>query len=76
MRSHLLGQLQKHQIPVQEIPWDIDLIQTFEAIAYSNSVVGVIPFQAIQGANFSLNALQINHPALRHLQHLSGQLVV
>ncbi len=74
MRSHLLEQLQNQQIPVREIPWDVDLIQTFEAIAYSNSVVGLIPFQAIQGVPFALNPLQIDHSALRHLQHLSGQL--
>ncbi|MEB3225275.1 MAG: aminotransferase class IV, partial [Synechococcus sp.] len=75
MRSHLLEQLQEQQVPVQEIPWSMALVKTFEAIAYSNSVVGVIPLRGIIGAIEFPGPLAIDQPALRQLQHWSGQLV-
>ncbi|WP_024545454.1 aminotransferase class IV [Picosynechococcus sp. NKBG15041c] len=75
MRLYLQRQLTQCQIPFQEIPWDLELVQTFEAIAYSNSVVGVIPFQEILGGAIEPWPLSINHPAVRQLQHLSGQLM-
>lgn len=70
MRSHLIQQLEKSNVPVLETPWDRALIQNLEAIAYSNSVVGVIPFTEILGADLQRN-VKPDHSALRQLQQLS-----
>lgn len=47
-RSHLIRQLQRHGLPVRvDRSWTPDWVSEFEAIAYSNSVVEVVPFHAI-----------------------------
>lgn len=70
MRSHLMQQLQNNHLPVLETPWDLGFIQNLEAIGYSNSVVGVIPFTEILGADLP-QKIKPDHPALRQLQQLS-----
>ncbi|PIG94750.1 aminotransferase class IV [Chroococcales cyanobacterium IPPAS B-1203] len=45
-RSQLLEWIQQH-CRVQEEPWFADAVDTFEAIAYSNSVVEVIPIHTV-----------------------------
>lgn len=47
-RSHLIRQLQRHGQPIGvDQPWTADWVEGFEAIAYSNSVVEVVPFHAV-----------------------------
>ncbi|MBV5259540.1 aminotransferase [Synechococcus moorigangaii CMS01] len=75
MRSHLIQQLNQAQIPVRESPWTADLVEDFEAIAYSNSVVGVIPFRGILGVKNVPWLFPVGHAALGQLQHWSGQLL-
>jgi 4-amino-4-deoxychorismate lyase len=67
MRSHLITHLQHQQLPFQETPWHWEFVRELEAIAYSNSVIEVIPFQAIFNIPQPLN-LEPNHPALKQLQ--------
>lgn len=70
MRSYLISQLIGSGEIVQQIPWTTEVIKSFEAIAYSNSVVGVIPFTQILGTvplNLTSNALGV-----QRLQQLSG----
>ena len=47
VRSRLIQHLQAQQIRIQEAPWTPKLRQGFEAIAYSNSAVEVIPLRTI-----------------------------
>lgn len=46
-RSQLLQWLHSHNYPVKETVWNPEFVQDLEAIAYSNSVVEVIPFRDI-----------------------------
>lgn len=70
MRSHLCEQLQTLGQPAIEQPWHSELIQTFEAIAYSNSVVGVIPVVEIIDVATPIHLPEAPH-AVRQLQKLS-----
>lgn len=72
MRSHLISQLTTQGMTVSEQPWSLELIRTFEAIAYSNSVVGVIPFTSIANTEQLSYHGTADHPASRFLQMLSG----
>jgi 4-amino-4-deoxychorismate lyase len=45
-RSQIINWLNDHQ-PVQEEVWDRELVRNFEAIAYTNSVVEVIPIHTV-----------------------------
>lgn len=47
VRSQLLNWLSRHQEQVREEPWSAELVQGFEAIAYTNSVVEVIPIHTV-----------------------------
>ena len=71
MRRRLITQLNQLGKSVIEAPWTPKLVQDFEGITYSNSVVGVIPFTQIlpNGRKYVLNGIQ---PHLRELQQLSG----
>ncbi len=71
MRLHLLAQLKKIKKSVVEKPWTREQLTKFEAIAYSNSVVGVIPITSVQNADVSY-LCDPNHGAIRSLQKLSG----
>ncbi len=47
MRSQLIAVLKSHHEIVEEEPWNHELVQGFEAIAYSNSVVQIVPIHTI-----------------------------
>jgi len=47
VRSQLLDYLEDLQIPVERSCWDWDSIASFEAIAYSNCAIELIPFHTI-----------------------------
>jgi 4-amino-4-deoxychorismate lyase len=72
-RSHLLEVLGDRGIGVQETLWTADFIEGLEAIAYSNSVVEVIPFTSLLQAagERHFNAV---HPALTYLRECFGSI--
>jgi 4-amino-4-deoxychorismate lyase len=47
VRSHLLQYLEAQNLPVKQAIWHPDLVKEFEAIAYTNCVMEVIPFNRI-----------------------------
>ncbi|MEA5550644.1 aminotransferase class IV [Anabaena cylindrica UHCC 0172] len=53
-RSHIINQLKNHQITVRQEPWTPELVKKFEAIAYTNSVVEIIPIHTVQQPTGSL----------------------
>lgn len=72
MRSHLIQQLQCSGIScIGDQPWTAEFLSTtnFAAIAYSNSVVGVVPFTEILGATMPQH-YDPDQFALRQLQSL------
>ncbi|MEA5506544.1 aminotransferase class IV [Halotia wernerae UHCC 0503] len=54
VRSQLIKWLQNQQQTVREEPWTSELVQGFEAIAYTNSVVEIIPIHTVQQPTGSL----------------------
>lgn len=70
MRGHLCSQLQTLGKPVKEEPWHSELVQKFEVIAYSNSVVGVIPVVEIIDVATSIHLPEAPR-AVGQLQKLS-----
>jgi 4-amino-4-deoxychorismate lyase len=68
-RSHIIKNLQNLQIPIQQQPWTPKLVKTLEAIAYSNSVVEIIPIHTVQQPSGSL---QYNpyHPCFSEIKGL------
>ncbi len=60
---------QQANFPIQENIWTPDFVNSLEAIAYSNSVVEIIPFQTIKWLDKSL---QVNphHPAFQYFQQI------
>lgn len=54
MRNQLINHLQQQQLLVREEPWTPELVKKFEAIAYSNSVVEIIPIHTVIGFPDSL----------------------
>lgn len=46
-RSQLMGWLRSRSVEVFERPWSPDLVVSFEAIAYSNSAIELVPFRQI-----------------------------
>jgi 4-amino-4-deoxychorismate lyase len=63
------SQLLKHLPLVHESPWDTQLVRGFEAIAYTNSVVEIIPIHTVHQPTGSL---QYNpyHPSLQQIREL------
>lgn len=47
VRSQLLNSLKNEKQPVNEKPWTPELVRGFEAIAYSNSVVEIVPIHTV-----------------------------
>ena len=47
MRSQLLHYLKSQQQLVREEPWTMEVVENLEAIAYSNSVVEIIPIHTV-----------------------------
>ncbi|MEA5582267.1 aminotransferase class IV [Nodularia harveyana UHCC-0300] len=65
MRSQLL----KYLPIVRESPWTAELVREFEAIAYTNSLVEIIPIHTV---NQPTGSLQYNpyHPSLKQIRGL------
>ncbi|MBW4617676.1 MAG: aminotransferase class IV [Desmonostoc vinosum HA7617-LM4] len=68
-RSQIINWLQLKQQSVQEEPWTIGLVNSLEAIAYTNSVVEIIPIHTVKQPTGSL---QYNpyHPNFQQIRAL------
>ncbi|MEB3294979.1 MAG: aminotransferase class IV [Synechococcales bacterium] len=71
-RQHILTHLRDRQIPHQETTWNPDLIQTLELLAYSNTVVELIPIHTVY--NNSGAAIAFTNPP-QPLQFLRSYLM-
>lgn len=69
VRSQIMNWLQNHQLAVQEEPWSAELVQDFEAIAYTNSVVEIIPIHTVKQPTGSLQ-YDPYHPSFPQLRGL------
>lgn len=69
MRSQLIAWLMSQNRTIREEPWCSDLVKEFEAIAYSNSVVEVVPIYAILRRNSQL-AYDPFHQGFKQLRGL------
>jgi 4-amino-4-deoxychorismate lyase len=67
MRSSLLKYLSSQGIKVQQQPWPLDWSQNLELLAYSNSVVEIIPFHRVK-IQEKILTLPVDHPALAVLK--------
>ncbi|OUL18574.1 4-amino-4-deoxychorismate lyase [Nostoc sp. RF31YmG] len=67
MRSQLIQWLQYQQQQVKQEPWTMNLVKGFEAIAYSNSVVEIIPIHTVKQPAGSLE-YNPHHPSLQILR--------
>jgi 4-amino-4-deoxychorismate lyase len=69
VRNQLIAWLASHNQPVKEEPWTQEIVKSFEALAYSNSVVEVIP---IHTAVTAAKKLKYNphHPSLQLLREM------
>lgn len=67
-RSQLLSWLVSQEIPVEQTPWAPEFFKDLEIIAYSNSVVEIIPFSSIflAGEQFNFNPC---HTVLKQLHN-------
>lgn len=69
VRSRLIEWLQGQHLEVKQAPWQRQLVTEFDAIAYSNSVVQVMPIHTIVQQTTTKN-YDPHHPALKLLQGL------
>lgn len=69
VRSQLIEWLQLKNLEVKQVPWQHELVQGFETICYSNSVVQIMPISAIASPSIQQN-YDPQHPALRMLQEM------
>jgi 4-amino-4-deoxychorismate lyase len=70
-RSALITVLQSQNIAIQEITWSPDRIAQFECIAYSNSVIELIPIHTIiSSENIKLYEFSANFNPIKRLQNL------
>ena len=71
-RQHILDALSRQGQRVSQAPWPPGVIQRFEALAYSNSAVQVVPIHTVLGHTVpgDRSRLEINpqHPALEALR--------
>lgn len=67
VRSQLVNWLMKKQQVVREEPWTPELVKSFEAIAYSNSVVETVPIHTVI---LPVGKLEYNpqHPCFQELR--------
>ena len=65
VRARLLQWFSQRSIPVKETSWSRELVKSMEAIAYTNSVVEVIPFHTVIAQD---NSIDPSHPALDQLR--------
>ncbi len=68
LRNHLINKLKWQNEEVIEKSWDAELVETFEAIAYTNCVMEVIPIHTILRDDNSL----LYDPAHLSFQRLRG----
>ncbi|TVQ12072.1 MAG: 4-amino-4-deoxychorismate lyase [Leptolyngbya sp. DLM2.Bin27] len=66
-RSHLLDHLRRQGKRVNQAPWPPGITQRFEALAYSNSAVQVVPIHTVLGDRSRLE-LDPQHPSLEALR--------
>ncbi len=69
VRSQLIGWLKHHGLTLREVPWDTNLVREFEAIAYTNCVMQVIPIHTVLNSFESLTYDPF-HPNLEQLRNL------
>lgn len=67
VRSQLIDWLRQHSWTVREVPWDATTVTKFEAIAYTNSIIQVIPIHTILSDKEPLNYEPL-HPSLEQLR--------
>ena len=67
VRSQLMKWLQNQQQVVREEPWTAELSQGFEAIAYTNSVVEIIPIHTVHQPTGSLQ-YNPHHPGVHQVK--------
>jgi 4-amino-4-deoxychorismate lyase len=68
-RSQLVNWLQNHQQPIQQEPWSVELVKRFRAIAYTNSVVEIIPIHTVHHPTGSLQ-YNPHHPSFQQIRGL------
>lgn len=68
-RSHIIKDLQKRQITVRQVPWTPQLVKEFAVIAYSNSIVEIIPIHTVHQPTGSLE-YNPKHPCFLELKGL------
>lgn len=69
-RSRLVDALTERDLPPIEQPWSARLAAEFEALAYSNSAVGIVPIHTAIAAN-TQHSYSPDHPSLEQLRQLS-----
>jgi 4-amino-4-deoxychorismate lyase len=69
VRSQLINWYKENNGEIREAPWDSERVLHFEAIAYTNSVVEVIPIHTILTSSDSLT-YEPFHPHLEQLRSL------
>jgi 4-amino-4-deoxychorismate lyase len=69
VQSHLLDWLQTQNRKVGQVPWDQDFVSGLEAIAYTNSVVQVVPIREAIDGNRKITC-DPHHPSLELLRSL------
>ncbi|NER37096.1 MAG: aminotransferase class IV [Oscillatoria sp. SIO1A7] len=69
MRSQLIDWLEQNHRPAIEEPWTPEIVGGFEAIGYSNSVVGIIPIREILSTTGTLT-YSASHPGFGQLRNL------
>lgn len=72
VRSQLMDWLKTQDYPVREAPWHRERVLQFEAIAYTNSVIQVIPIHTVLTSSQSLTYDPF-HPTLEPLRSLWRQ---
>ncbi len=71
VRQQLINWFQNHNYQVREEPWPLEIVKRFEAIAYTNSVVEVIPIHtAIEQQGKRSLSYDPYHPAFQLLRSL------
>jgi 4-amino-4-deoxychorismate lyase len=63
-RSHLVQRLQSQGKIVDEQPWDLDVVDRFVGLAYSNSVVQLVPIHTVISVNGTRHYPQPDFSAL------------
>jgi branched-subunit amino acid aminotransferase/4-amino-4-deoxychorismate lyase len=69
LRTQLITKIRCQNEEVAEAPWNPDLVETFEAIAYTNCVIEIIPIHTIL-RNASKKNYPSAHPGFAQLRRL------